>query len=403
MTRKGADDGGHCNPNEWKVPKWKSSGRSHQDNSPRSPLQDLSPSELARRMSQSSCCKTHVDLPDAKQISGGNAKDNVPSEWNSCTKAVKPVAEYGYQATWRSSRVPIKVKDIMEPCTVCPSTSQFKPCHKYIATGTGAWSEKWKASRRYIDPGLCEQKDWRPSVKTFEPKLGAEVEFKPRIKPDNANMSLETNEPNFRPGRRTLLPYTPIYREEPYPRKKHIQLVSEWVPPFRVAGEDYNTAPPGVSVNCLASVKLVVLTLGDLAPVDSANVTPYAFGIIPTEEGARHYRKYIPEGHLSHFEGSVCCVCKPGTTEKKTLRGRRATGPYYETAQERNLISGLLPPTDVYRPTKVTRGPQLYGPAGSLNADIIDHCFSDLKRVGTPLSEMRDQYRIPDPAKGSVS
>lgn len=50
-------------------------------------------------------------------------------------------------------------------------------------------------------------------------------------------------------------------------------------------------------------------------------------------------------------------------------------------ATERNLISGLLPPTDVHRPTKVSVGPQLYGPAGTINADIIHHCFSGFKRV----------------------
>ncbi|KAL3675500.1 hypothetical protein R1sor_025448 [Riccia sorocarpa] len=429
MTSNRSDDGDHCNVDEWEKPKWKSSGRSHRSNSP---LQDLSPRELSRRVSQSSCCKTHADFPEAEQMLGGNAEDDLPPECNSSSKAVKPVsAEYGYQAKWRSSRAPVKVKDIIEPCTVCPSTSQFKPCQKYIPAGTGAWSEKWKASKRYIDPGLGEAKEWRPSVRTFEPKLGVEVEHRPHVKSDRGNMTLETNEPSFRPGRRSLLPYTPLKREEPYPHKRYIQVVPEWIPPFRVAGEDYNTAPPKkregnkapvpeyherhppISLawevsnlpgrpSTASSRPARILTLGAPPPEGSANITPYAYGIIPTDEGARSLRKYVPEGHLSHFEGNVCCVCKPGTMEKKTLKGRRAMGPYYETAQERNLISGLLPPTDVYRPTKVTPGPQLYGPAGTLNSDVIGHCFSDLKRVGTPLSEMRDQYRIPDLPKEIV-
>lgn len=125
---------------------------------------------------------------------------------------------------------------------------QFKPCSKYIATGTGAWSEKWKATKRYINPGLGEEKLWKPSLRTFEPKLGYELPYRPRIRPDTSSSGLETNQANFRPGRRHLLPHTALKREQPYPRKKHVQVVSEWVPPFRIAGEDYNSAPPVSSV-----------------------------------------------------------------------------------------------------------------------------------------------------------
>ncbi|BBN19664.1 hypothetical protein MPTK1_8g12570 [Marchantia polymorpha subsp. ruderalis] len=402
------DHGGHYNPDEWKTSACRNARRSRQGNSPRSPLQALSPREVARRNSQASCCKTHVNIPAGDQFPVECTTDTFP-QWNPCTKPVKPVSEFGYEATWRSSRAPIKVKDIIEPCTVCPSNSQFKPCSKYIATGTGAWSEKWKATKRYINPGLGEEKLWKPSLRTFEPKLGYELPYRPRIRPDTSSSGLETNQANFRPGRRHLLPHTALKREQPYPRKKHVQVVSEWVPPFRIAGEDYNSAPPKRD-RSRATVpeyyeKHPPMSLAWETPdlpgrpstatsrPGSANVTPYAFGIIPTEDGARSMKKYIPKGHMSHFEGNVCCVCKPGTTEKKVLRGRKATGPYYETATERNLISGLLPPTDVHRPTKVSVGPQLYGPAGTINADIIHHCFSGFKRVGTPVSEMRDQYR----------
>ncbi|KAG6539972.1 hypothetical protein Mapa_018673 [Marchantia paleacea] len=249
MAPNGRDGnhGGHYNPDELKIAACRNTRRYRQGNSPRSPLQALSPREVARRNSQASCCKTHVNIPEGEQFPVGCTTDTFP-QWNSCTKPVKPVSEFGYEATWRSSRAPIRVKDIMEPCTVCPSNSQFKPCGKYIATGTGAWSEKWKATKRYINPGLGEEKLWKPSLRTYEPKLGFEVQYRPRIRPDTSSSGLETNQANFRPGRRYLVPHTALKREQPYTRKKHVQVVSEWIPPFRIAGEDYNSAPPVSSV-----------------------------------------------------------------------------------------------------------------------------------------------------------
>jgi hypothetical protein len=40
-----------------------------------------------------------------------------------------------------------------------------------------------------------------------------------------------------------------------------------------------------------------------------------------------------------------------------------------------------MPETDILRHPKYSAGPALFGPAGSINSDIIDHKFTGLRQV----------------------
>ncbi|CAM6087714.1 unnamed protein product [Calypogeia fissa] len=352
------------------------------------------PNEMSRQCGHArNCCRTTADIPHGANFPVEDALNSF-GERRAGAKPAKHV-DYGYEVSWRPSRAVVPVKDIMEPCVVTPAEAQFRPSIKVIDSGTGAWSEKWKASKRHIDPGRSKDFQWRPCVRTSHPhKVGHEEAYRPQVRPDPTNSSLETNQGHFKPIRRHILPYTPLRQPAPYPQKRHIIIPAEWVPPFRIQGEDYNTAPP----RRLGKGRVQQYAASH-APLCLAWEAPERPGSVPSPTDRpglrRNMRRYIPSGHLSHFENKNCCVCKVGVGEiqRRTLRNQTASGPYHETVPDRNPIVGHMPETDVFQHTRVSKGPALYGPAGSINADIIDHKFSELRQVKTPVSEMKDQYR----------